>query len=413
MITVEINSLVQIGKRALSSCTALTSVSCPNVISVGEYALGSNNSLQTIVMGKVEYIDRGAFSRCSSLKTVSFPELTQVGDGQLFSSAGAFQGCPLLNNVEMPKLQIVGAYMFYECNQATSSSWSLPEVLLVKKSGFSNADNIKEIDLPKVTEIQDYGFSDCNNLEKIDAPELITIGKYAFESCNKLAEVDIIKTQVISEYAFTGSGINSLEFDSLILLGDRAFNNNVNFNSLKLNSENPPTINGSPFTGTPKDKSLSTLADKITEYDLSDGEEDGKWYGWLIDQPLTGEVTIIDDGTPQYGETLSAVYTPGNNTGNLSFQWLRNNVEINGQTNSTYNLTIEDINSRISVKVTSDVLTGNLTSEETAIIRKADQLQPIRPLVNSKTSESITLTEINSGEYAIVGNLWQASPIFS
>jgi len=86
---------------------------------------------------------------------------------------------------------------------------------------------------------------------------------------------------------------------------------------------------------------------------------------------LNGTVQII--GTLKYGETLTANVT-SNNTGTLSYQWKRNGVDISGATSQTYTLTIDDIGKILRVVVTSSVETGEIPSEVTTTILKADNL---------------------------------------
>ena len=127
-------------------------------------------------------------------------------------------------------------------------------------------------------------------------------------------------------------------------------------------------------------------------------------------------------GTLKFGETISAALTDGNNTGSLSYQWVRGSSDIASATNSTYTLMIDDIGHKISVKITSSVETGTVTSEQTAEIDKADSIVPVgqTPQLDSKTSSTVTLKYFFEYEYKIVpdgvsvdnGN-WQSSNVFT
>ena len=102
-------------------------------------------------------------------------------------------------------------------------------------------------------------------------------------------------------------------------------------------------VSGSPMTG--KDQNLTVAS-------------------------LTGTITI--SGTPKFGEMLTAAYEPGNNTGTLSYQWKRDNIEI-GIHSNTYILEEDDIGQTLTCEVTSDVQTGSVSSDG-ATIAKADGL---------------------------------------
>ena len=90
---------------------------------------------------------------------------------------------------------------------------------------------------------------------------------------------------------------------------------------------------------------------------------------------LTGTVTIT--GTAKYGEQLTATVTDSNNSGDLSYQWVRNTSNISGATGEDYTLVADDIGKSIKVVVTSSVQSGNITSNATATVEKADG--PVAP----------------------------------
>ncbi len=83
---------------------------------------------------------------------------------------------------------------------------------------------------------------------------------------------------------------------------------------------------------------------------------------------LAGTITpgaVSITGTPQLGQTLTAVpgsWTPGDVT--LSYQWLRDGVEIDGATSSTYALVAADSETQVSVKVTGSK-TGYTSADAT------------------------------------------------
>ena len=68
---------------------------------------------------------------------------------------------------------------------------------------------------------------------------------------------------------------------------------------------------------------------------------------------MTGTVTIDDDGTPQYGETLTATVTDGPEA-TLTYQWTRDGANIDGATNSTYVVAGADIDASINVIVSAE-----------------------------------------------------------
>ena len=134
-----------------------------------------------------------------------------------------------------------------------------------------------------------------------------------------------------------------------------------------------------------------------------------------ITPELIGEVNII--GEPFYGETLTAESVLSSipsipDLGTLSYQWWRDTTAIEGAVDSTYTIREDDVFERIRVQVTAANCTGVLTSPYFGPIKKAEQVMPEAPLLESSTDTSITLVAIEDGEYNINGSAWQPSPVF-
>ncbi len=135
---------------------------------------------------------------------------------------------------------------------------------------------------------------------------------------------------------------------------------------------------------------------------------------------LTGTVGIT--GTATFNEELTAIYSPGNNTGTLSYQWVRGSSDISLATSQTYTLVADDIGQQISVKISSSVESGTLTSTQTSAVGKADcaTVTVITPVLSSKMDTTVTLTAVSEYEYIVVANdaatspgTWQDSAVFS
>ena len=130
---------------------------------------------------------------------------------------------------------------------------------------------------------------------------------------------------------------------------------------------------------------------------------------------LIGEVNVT--GEPFFGETLNAEMNlsstpPIPDLGELSFQWYRDTIAIEGAVYSTYTLTEDDIFESVCVQVTAENCTGTLSSPLFGPIKKAEQPMPEAPQMESNTDTSITLVAIENGEYNINGGEWQLSPVF-
>ncbi len=131
--------------------------------------------------------------------------------------------------------------------------------------------------------------------------------------------------------------------------------------------------------------------------------------GAYVPTSLTGTVTI--SGTPQYGQTLTATYNAGNNTGNLSYQWKRNGNDITGATTNTYTIVQTDIDQILTCEVTSTLHTGSVSSDATATIERADGPTGIATISNTSPRIGDTLTASLAGDNnsGVLTYVWKAA----
>ncbi len=123
-------------------------------------------------------------------------------------------------------------------------------------------------------------------------------------------------------------------------------------------------------------KSQSTISEDLTfthiqgsfggnysqlNYTYTPGMEYMKIYNTATKFPMEGSVSI--SGIAEYDETLSVDVSELTYTGTLSYQWYREDAEIENATNSTYKLTADDIDKNIKVEVSSSGNSGSLFSD--------------------------------------------------
>lgn len=125
--------------------SGITSVSCPNLISVDDYA----------------------FANCTKLESVSMPEATSLKYGDAMN--GVFNGCSKLKNVYMPKFT---AYNSNDIKEVFSSCVSLEEISLpslayVGWRMFRYCSKLKRVDLGKATYIHQGFVQDCPECDTV------------------------------------------------------------------------------------------------------------------------------------------------------------------------------------------------------------------------------------------------------
>ncbi|MFA6808524.1 MAG: tandem-95 repeat protein, partial [Eubacteriales bacterium] len=140
-----------------------------------------------------------------------------------------------------------------------------------------------------------------------------------------------------------------------------------------------------------------------------------------IPLPIMGGIVNIS-GETKFGSQLTAdisEITYGSSTAAdlPTYQWKRNNLSIDGATNTIYILTEDDVGKLITVTVTADGIhaTGSVSGVTTANVAKADGPEaPIAPSLESKTATSITLMAVEGQEYSKDSGInWQDSNVFS
>ena len=129
---------------------------------------------------------------------------------------------------------------------------------------------------------------------------------------------------------------------------------------------------------------------------------------------LTGTVSITGD--LKYGAELTATLTGDNNTGNLDYKWYQNGTtQVAANNTGKYTLRADDIGKTITVKVSSNVQTGEISGTTTGTIEKADS--PAAPaaftlsftLNSDGTTYTATIPTVAGGEYSFDGTNYSAT----
>ncbi|MDR2418039.1 MAG: leucine-rich repeat domain-containing protein [Treponema sp.] len=130
---------------AFAKCLALTSVSLPEVKTLGKYSFYGCSALPYILLPKVEMVGASAFKECSNLTPISLPQVTLIGNNAFHTrNEGSFSSITL--GSEPPELE--GSKVFY-----TSITIYVPASAL---DAYKNTEKANWVDTlkAKVTAIQ-------------------------------------------------------------------------------------------------------------------------------------------------------------------------------------------------------------------------------------------------------------------
>lgn len=239
--TVSVPLVTEIEFNAFAYAGSLSSIYCPNVVSLGASAF-RNTSLTSFEGSKVESIDYDAFRNANKLSAVSFPLVTLV-------SSGTFAYCSSLANVYIPNLTSVYENAFASCIVLPSINF-LALTTISGTSTFANCRSLSYANLPEFSNV--FGslmFQSCSSLTTFIAPKLNNvawgmfsscgllsdlqigsnvsfIGSNAFLNCSALSSIDLTKAVNVYMQAFNGTPITSFAFPSVATVRNGVFKSN-------------------------------------------------------------------------------------------------------------------------------------------------------------------------------------------
>lgn len=207
-------------------CRSLTSITLPDsVTKIGESAFACCNNLTRITLSDgLTEIGTSALSFCSSLTSITLPDgVTKIG-------WGAFGYCDNLTSIIIPD-----------------------GVTEIEGSTFNSCSSLTRITLPDgVTKIGESAFGYCSSLTSITLPDGLTeIGKLAFNNCSSLTRITIP--------------------DSVIEIGSNVFWYCSSLTTVYCRSQNPPSLGGISFDGTPSNLKIYVPRASVDKYKSASG----------------------------------------------------------------------------------------------------------------------------------------------
>ncbi len=187
------NTVKIIGSNAFSGCPSLSDINIPeSVVSIGEYAFGSNNDTfyttwyknqpdGLVYAGKVAYRYKGSMPKDTHI---------ELADGTLAIANGAFKNNKNLSSIRIPEtLKRVGSDAFKDCSGL--SSLMLPkDIEEIGSEAFSGCENVKRLILNANTTIG-KGFITYLDFLELVGSEAFLNGEPPFDA-DLLSKIDSI-----------------------------------------------------------------------------------------------------------------------------------------------------------------------------------------------------------------------------
>ena len=252
--------VIKINEKVFSGNTNLTAVTLPEgLVEIGEYAFFGCQNLESVALPEsMTTLGYMAFYACKLLKTIKIPSVVTAIPGR------CFDGCSSLESVTIPEgVTAIGASAFSGCNL---NALTLPESL---------------------EKIGEYAFEDNRSLKSVNIPAKVkTIEWQAFYNCGLTELVIPEGVQTIGSYAFFNNSLQNLTLPSTITsIGESAFRDNNNLQSIICNAATPPTLGDKVFYESNIQEVKVPLA-SIAAY--------RKVYGWKDFSNYYGGEEIID-----------------------------------------------------------------------------------------------------------------------
>jgi len=263
--------VTNIGDRAFSKCTGLTSVVIPNTVTnIGFCAFSGCSGLTSVVIpNSVTNIGGIAFYNCSGLTSVIIPNsVTNIGGGAFFNCNGltsvtipnsvtsikehTFYKCVSLTSIEIPNsvtnigyeaflgctnlwdIIFPNTFIYYDHDVFTGTAWydnQSDGLVYAGKIAYKYKGSMPEGTIIILEDgtlgIAYSAFEGCYGLTNIDIPSsVISIGQNAFSECTNLTEIEIPNSVTnIPEHAFYNcKGLTNMTIpESVTSIGKAAF----------------------------------------------------------------------------------------------------------------------------------------------------------------------------------------------
>lgn len=191
------NSVVNIEREAFRNCRGLTNIFIPSSVEkIGLWAFEGCAGLASVVFTEgLQELKIGAFKNCSSLSSVTIPNsVTTI-------SSETFQNCTGLRSVTIgEKVTYIDGGTFANCTNLETVNFNAINCLTMGSGGisinghtiaFENCDNIRMVNLGEnIKNIPEGAFRECVGIEYITIPKSVTnIGALAFKDCDSLKSV--------------------------------------------------------------------------------------------------------------------------------------------------------------------------------------------------------------------------------
>ena len=251
------NSVTTIGNQAFSGCTGITELTIgEGVTSIGGHAFSGCTSLETVNYNPINcsgfayhyHSDNDVFEDCTSLTTLNIGSNVEVIPNNAFSYC-SFSGAIVIPN----SVTSIGSDAFYHCSNITEITIG-ESVVNMSGIPFKDCSSLETINYNVVN--LSHGFGYGGDWTGCPSVSTLTIGP----------NVQYIPSYLFKNLSFSG---NLVLPESLLSIGEGAFQNCTGFTGDLIIPDNVTTISGKAFdgcTGFTGDLTVGNAVETIGEY---------------------------------------------------------------------------------------------------------------------------------------------------
>lgn len=242
-------TLLAVASLTFFSASALNITLTPGEISTKLPELVNTQDKSVKISGKADVRDLIMLKQLS--KTVESLDMTDLDIAAYTYKDGDYMGTKVFAAGELPPYMLAGSGI---------SAVNLPKTLRIVGEGAFMASAIKEIEFPaSVTKIGDFAFANADALKSARLQSNATLGIGVFKDCDVLTHVvmdknvqeipqsmfdgcfsfsDELPASVtkVGDYAYRGTAVKSLDLTNLSKIGNYAFADMKNLESVKMNN---------------------------------------------------------------------------------------------------------------------------------------------------------------------------------
>lgn len=183
--TAEFDSLLTLKQYTFQNCKKLTSISIPNVTSIGYACFMGCISLNTVSAPQCIEIISNTFQDMGTVDTINLPLVETLRGGDIFRNT-------TVTNLILPSWTTITDFNVFRNAQFVNADFR--SLVTLSYNLFQGKTSLKSINVDSLQSGPRYMFCDCTSLESISLPSMTVLPQDGFRRDAKLTSVTLTET---------------------------------------------------------------------------------------------------------------------------------------------------------------------------------------------------------------------------